>query len=87
MKRYILVSLLCVLGIVVTGIGAEKKTMTMLDMLNIPSLGDPQLSADGTKLLYVFSETDWDANKMIPHIWRVVTDQSAPIQLTRGDGE
>ena len=87
MKRYILVSLLCVLGIVIAAIGAEKKTMTMLDMLNIPSLGDPQLSADGTKLLYVFSETDWDANKMIPHIWRVVTDQSAPIQLTRGDGE
>ena len=33
-----------------------KKAMTIVDLINVPSLGDPQLSPDGIQLLYTLSE-------------------------------
>ena len=36
-----------------------KKAMTIVDLINVPSLGDPRLSPDGGQLLYTLSEDDW----------------------------
>ena len=41
-----------------------KRPMTMVDVLEVPSLGDAQLSPDGQELLFVLSEPDWEATAL-----------------------
>ena len=62
-----------------------KKAMTIVDLINVPSLGDPRLSPDGGQLLYTLSEDDWGNNERIRHIWRINSDGSNPIKMTNGE--
>ena len=62
-----------------------KKAMTIVDLINVPSLGDPRLSPNGGQLLYTLSEPDWGENKRIRHIWRINSDGSNPIKMTNGE--
>ena len=64
--------------------------MTIVDLIEVPQLRSPQLSPDGSQLLYALSEADWKANKRVSHIWRVPTVPTEPIadeavQLTNGE--
>src|SRR4029453_11381726 len=64
------------------------RDMTLVDLLNVPNLTDPQLSPDGQQVIYVVAKADWKENKRISHIWRVNADGSGNVQLTSGsDGE
>ncbi|MDX1479487.1 MAG: S9 family peptidase, partial [Saprospiraceae bacterium] len=45
----------------------------------------PALSPDGGKLVYVLSESDWDANRQVPHLWMVNNDGSDARQITFGE--
>ena len=62
-----------------------KRAMTIVDLINVPSLGDPQLSPNGIQLLYTLSESDWEKNKRVSHIWRINTDSTSPIKMTNGE--
>jgi dipeptidyl aminopeptidase/acylaminoacyl peptidase len=67
---------------------AEPRGMTILDLLSMRGLQDPQLSHDGQKVLYVLTEPSWKANKRIGHIFRSNADGSGRLQMTNGtDGE
>jgi dipeptidyl aminopeptidase/acylaminoacyl peptidase len=62
--------------------------MTIVDLIGLPRLSDPQLRPDGGQLLYVVSEANWKANKRVSHVWRANADGSGAVQLTSGaDGE
>ncbi|MFN8059010.1 MAG: S9 family peptidase [Vicinamibacterales bacterium] len=62
--------------------------MTIVDVINLPVVAGPQLSPDGSQLLYTRADADWKANKRIGHVWRVQADGSRTMQLTFGkDGE
>ncbi len=63
---------------------AQQRPMTVVDLMNVPSIRDVQLSPDGTQLLYVRSDADWTRNRTRSHIWRVNVDGSASTQLTAG---
>ena len=63
---------------------AEKRPMTLVDLLEVPGLSDPQLSSDGRHLLFVLSEPDWEINGRVSHIWRADPNGNAPIQMTNG---
>ncbi len=66
----------------------EKQVMSVIDFLNVPGISEPQLSPDGREVIYELSESDWDANKQISHIWLMGTDGDDGRQLTFGkDGE
>lgn len=65
-----------------------QRAMTLVDLLNVGRITDPQLSPDGAQMLYVLARADWKANKRITHIWRVRADGSGTVQLTGGaEGE
>jgi dipeptidyl aminopeptidase/acylaminoacyl peptidase len=83
------------LAVVVVGqfaqVGTVAQTprpMGIVDFLNIPRVGDPQLSPDGRDVVYTRGDADWKAGKRITHIWRARVDGSQAVQLTSGtEGE
>ncbi len=78
--------LLLVFLVITTSLSAgEKRAMTMVDMLEIPTLSSPRLSPDGSRLLYRLSGADWKANKRIGHLYLQDTDGGEPLQLTNGE--
>src|SRR5260221_4005372 len=65
-----------------------QRAMTLLDFLNVPRVSDPQLSPDGSQILFVRSDADWKADKRIGHIWRINPDGSGQVPMTNGaEGE
>lgn len=51
-----------------------KRPMTFIDLINIPRVVDPQLSADGKKIAFTRLTADWKLGRRIPQIWRVDAD-------------
>jgi dipeptidyl aminopeptidase/acylaminoacyl peptidase len=84
----VVVTLTCAWVLVGASLASAQRPMTLVDILNVPNLADPQLSPDGRQIVYVLAEADWKANKRIGHLWRVNADGTGSVQLTQGpDGE
>lgn len=65
-----------------------QRPMTLVDIINMPLVSDPQLSPDGRQIVFVKSEANWKADRRIGHIWRIQADGSGLTQMTSGtDGE
>ena len=43
-----------------------KRPMTLVDLLNIPRVGDPQIIADGRAITFMLATADWPANRRVP---------------------
>ncbi len=65
--------------------GQARRAMTLVDLIEVPRLSDPQLSPDGRHVLYELAAADWEANRAISHIWRADVDGGNTVQLTRGE--
>lgn len=63
----------------------EKRPLTFVDFLDTPTIQDPQLSADGKRILFVMEKPDWKANRRIGHIYRIEADGTNQVQLTFGE--
>ena len=76
-----------ILALLVTAVplAAQRRAMTIVDLIDIPGLIDPRISPDGSEVLYVRRDTDWDANGTVSHIWRVAMDGSGTVQMTNGE--
>ena len=69
-------------------IAQGKRPMTIVELIDVPSVGSPRLSPDGGQILYTRTDTDWEENGRTTHIWRIDADGSGEVQLTNGeDGE
>ena len=69
------------------GVAQTRRAMTLVDLIGYTRVGDPQLSRDGARVLYMLSQTDWKTDTRTPHLWRQDVSGGAPVQLTFGDGE
>jgi dipeptidyl aminopeptidase/acylaminoacyl peptidase len=67
--------------------GQTRRRLTLVDLLNVPRLTNPQLSPDGRQILYELAAADWKADKRVSHVWRVGVDGSGTVQMTDGPGE
>src|SRR5436190_5141642 len=65
----------------------SKRRLTLIDLLNVPRLTEPQLSPDGRQVIYQLAEADWKANKRVSHIWRIASDGTGLVRMTNGAGE
>ena len=77
--------ILATTALAIPAIAQAQRAMTIVDLLNLPSLSDPRLSPDGQQILYVQSEADWKNDRRVTHIWRVNRDGSGTVQMTRGE--
>ncbi len=84
----ILIAWVVLLAVVPAVHAQTKRHLTLIDLLNVPNLSDPQLSPDGRQVVYTLAQADWKADKRIAHIWRVQSDGTGTVQLTSGtEGE
>ncbi|HKK27407.1 MAG TPA: hypothetical protein VKB18_04945, partial [Gemmatimonadota bacterium] len=63
----------------------SPRAMSLVDIMNVPRIGSPRLSPDGTRLVYTRSTADWKADERVSHLWLVGADGSGARQLTRGE--
>src|SRR5262245_66654306 len=64
------------------------RPMGLVELLNLPQLGDPQLSPDGRDVAFTRSVADWKSGRRVLHVWRARVGGGEPMQLTSGgDGE
>lgn len=79
-------ALLSVVILVCTQVfGAEKPAIpgpAFEEVLSLRNVGDPQISPDGTRIVFTVSSTDWKKNSYDTEIW-IKQEGREPFQLTR----
>ena len=53
--------------------GTGRRPITGEDLLALPVAGDPQMSPDGSQIVYTLTVVDRDANVYRSHLWLVPT--------------
>ena len=85
----------CVVALVACGLAfyssgsvhtQAKRPMTLVDLLNIPRVGDPQLSPDGSAITFMLSTPDWPGNRRVAHLWRINADGTGLRRLSTEPG-
>jgi dipeptidyl aminopeptidase/acylaminoacyl peptidase len=86
-QRFAARSLMVVCVLMVASVAAPqaKRPMTLVDLIAVPRVGDPQVSADGHQILFTIDRPDWRANRRVGHIWRVNEDGTGLVQMTFGE--
>ncbi len=63
----------------------ERRPLGVVDMIQLPALSDPQLSPDGSTILFVMDGPDWKANRRVGHVYRIAASGADQVQLTFGE--
>ena len=64
---------------------AQGRPLSFVDGIDLPVVQDPQLSPDGTQVLFVVDRPDWKANRRVGHVYRIGVDGTGQVQLTAGE--
>jgi len=85
MKTFLMmgVTLFLVLG---GNVAEAKRPITFDDLMKVQRISDPQVSPDGRWIAYVQGAVDFEANKVVKHIWLIRAEGGEPKQLTTGNG-
>lgn len=59
-----------------------KRAITVDDLLALHRISDPQISPDGTRVVYTVATPDRQANRVLRNVWVVPTSGGAARQLT-----
>lgn len=65
---------------------AEQRLFTEVDLMSMIRLSDPQISPDGTRIIYAQSTPKIDENKFYKDIWAVSIDGADKKRVTRDEG-
>ena len=66
---------------------AFARTVDYEDLLRVQNVSSPDISPDGTRIVYTVSTVDAEADKVSTHIWLAQWDGSGSRQLTSRAGE
>ena len=64
---------------------AERRVPTVDDLLTIKSIGGPQISPDGTRVVFTQTEADFKQDAFVTQLWLADVKSGGTLQLTRGD--
>ncbi|MEW6319543.1 MAG: S9 family peptidase [Acidobacteriota bacterium] len=81
-----LLAVLALAGLALQPAGAQdKRPLTFVEAIEIPSVQDPQISPDGRQIVFVMDQADWKANRRVQHLYRIGADGTGQVQLTFGE--
>jgi len=59
-----------------------RRSMSLVDLAELPRIILPQLAPDGRTLIYLQSKADWKLGRPVWHLWRQDVAGGAAAQLT-----
>src|SRR5262245_46805458 len=78
----------CAIVIAAVGVATIRaqspRPMSIVDLLSLPRLTEPQLSPDGRDIVFTRSDADWKTGRRVSHLWRARVEGGEPAQLTHG---
>lgn len=77
MKYFVLL-----ISFITLGTSTYAQTMSMIDLLNVPSVRDGRLSPNGKSIIYIKSKADWNENINLRRLWLSDIDGEASMQLS-----
>ena len=63
---------------------AARRVPTVDDLLALAQVGSATISPDGAWVAYTQTESDFEQDAFVTHLWLVRASGGAPFQLTRG---
>ena len=84
MKQSIVLACLLVLGLSFAA-SAQNRTYTIEDVMKVHRVGDPRVSPDGRLVAFTAGDVNFDANRVVTHIYVVPSAGGETKQLTSGD--
>jgi dipeptidyl aminopeptidase/acylaminoacyl peptidase len=79
LRNYLVVFFL----VIVSGVAlSQTHPFSVHDMLAMDRISDPQISPDGSKIVFVLRKTDLEQNKGVTDLWQINTDGNGLKQLT-----
>jgi dipeptidyl aminopeptidase/acylaminoacyl peptidase len=86
--KFLLLALILAAVTAWPAVAADRRPMTLDDLFKFARVADPQVSPDGTQVVYQVGTVDLDANKSSTALWLAATDgASKPRQLTNPIGK
>jgi dipeptidyl aminopeptidase/acylaminoacyl peptidase len=77
-------TLLAVIALSFPALGANKRVMTEMDLFKFTWIGDPQISPDGSRVVFVRVSVNQKADRYDTALWIVPTGGGPPRPLTAG---
>src|SRR5207302_8272928 len=62
-----------------------NRQFTINDLLKVRRVGDPRISPDGQRVAFTIGDVNFDANRIVTHIYLMPLDGGAMKQVTSGD--
>jgi dipeptidyl aminopeptidase/acylaminoacyl peptidase len=84
MKRFVIALSILVLSLTSVAVGQDRR-FTIEDLLKVRRVGDPQVSPNGRQLAFTIGDVNFDANRVVTHIYLLPIGGGNLKQLTRGD--
>jgi dipeptidyl aminopeptidase/acylaminoacyl peptidase len=86
LRTLVLLAVLSFLAMTTPAAAAAKRPMKLDDLFAFKRVSDPQVSPDGSLVVYVVTTVDLPGNKTISNLWLAATDgKTPPRQLTASD--
>ena len=83
--KYLLKTITLLLAIVPLSHGQVQSNLQLIDIFNMEFVSDPQISPDGSKVIYVRNFKDIMTDKNLSNLWMVNFDGSNSRPLTTGN--
>jgi dipeptidyl aminopeptidase/acylaminoacyl peptidase len=84
MKRFVALVGVLLIGLCAVA-AAQTRTYEIEDLLKVRRVGDPQVSPDGKQVAFTVGDVNFDANRIVTHIYVTSLEAGGMKQLTTGD--
>lgn len=85
MRRYLLVLAAVMIFSCSLAFTDDETTPSFKDVLNLTAPGSPEISPDGSRIIYSISKADWEKNQYISQLWILDVATKEKHQLTYGE--
>lgn len=85
MKRFIIFISIFLFACAATNLAQETRRFTIDELLKVRRVGDPQVSPDGKRVAFTIGDVNFDANRVVTHIYVMPIEGGSMKQLTTGD--
>ena len=85
MKRFIISISIFLFACAATTVAQETRRFTIDELLKVRRVSDPQLSPDGKRVAFTIGDVNFDANRVVTHIYVMPIEGGTMKQLTTGD--